>query len=96
MPNRENISDIFDRMPTHLCFAIALVDELNIKTREAIQTTNPFDLRVDMLWYEIPVVYELNQQQLYFYEKPTSIWEQFKGEIVWKQLREIIQQILSG
>ncbi|MBO3460237.1 hypothetical protein G7B40_023740 [Aetokthonos hydrillicola Thurmond2011] len=84
------------RFPTHFCFAIALVDELDPKTRQAIQTTNPFDLRVDMLWYEIPVVYELNQQQLCFYNKPTSIWEQFKGEIVWKQLREIIQQILSG
>lgn len=84
------------RMPTHICFAIALVDELDLKTREAIQQTNPFDLRVDMLWYEIPVVYELNHHQLCFYNKPTSIWEQFKGEIVWKQLREVIQQILSG
>ncbi|MEA5620549.1 hypothetical protein VB711_22305 [Cronbergia sp. UHCC 0137] len=84
------------RIPTHLCFAIALVDELDIKTREAIQRTNPFDLRVDMLWYEIPVVYELSQQRLYFYEKPTTIWEQFKGEIVWKQLRQVTEQILSG
>lgn len=83
------------RVPTHFCFAIALVDELDTETKKAIQTTNPFDLRVDMLWYEIPVVYELSQQQLHFY-KPRSIWEQFKGEIVWQQLRGVIQQILSG
>ncbi|MBD2459243.1 hypothetical protein H6G80_35055 [Nostoc sp. FACHB-87] len=83
------------RVPTHFCFAIALVDELDMETKKAIQTTNPFDFRVDMLWYEIPVVYELNQQQLYFY-KPRSIWEQFKGEIVWKKLQGVIEQILSG
>jgi hypothetical protein len=84
------------RMPTHLCFAIAIVDELDPETRISIQTTNPFDLRVDMLWYEIPVVYELSQQKIYFYDQPTNFFEQFKGEIVWKQLRTIIQQILGG
>jgi len=84
------------RMPTHLCFEIAIVDELDPETRTSIQTTNPFDLRVDMLWYEIPVVYELSQQKLYFYDQPTNFFEQFKGEIVWKQLRTIIQQILGG
>jgi hypothetical protein len=83
------------RVPTHLCFAIAIVDELDPETRTAIQTTNPFDLRVDMLWYEIPVVYELSQQKLYFYDQPTNFLEQFKGEIVWKHLRLIIQQILG-
>lgn len=84
------------RMPTHLCFAIAIVDELDPEIRISIQTTNPFDLRVDMLWYEIPVVYELSQQKIYFYDQPTNFFEQFKGEIVWKQLRTIIQQILGG
>jgi hypothetical protein len=84
------------RVPTHLCFAIAIVDELDPETRISIQTTNPFDLRVDMLWYEIPVVYELRQQKLYFYDQPTNFFEQFKGEIVWKQLQIIIQQILDG
>jgi hypothetical protein len=83
------------RVPTHLCFAIAIVDELDPEIRTAIQTTNPFDLRVDMLWYEIPVIYELSQQQLYFYDQPTNLLEQFKGEIVWKHLRLIIQQILG-
>jgi Effector-associated domain 10 len=82
------------RMPTHLCFAIALVDQLNAETRVAIQTTNPIDHRVDILWYEVPVVYELSQKKLYFYDKPSNFFEQFKGEIVWKQLRLVIQQIL--
>jgi hypothetical protein len=84
------------RVPTHLCFAIAIVDELDPETRTSIRTTNPFDLRVDMLWYEIPVVYELSQQKLYFYDQPTNFLEQFKGEIVWEQLRSLIQEILSG
>jgi hypothetical protein len=83
------------RMPAHLCFAIAIVDELDPETRISIKKTNPFDLRVDMLWYEIPVVYELSQQKLYFYDQPTNFFEQFKGEIVWKQLRLIIQEILG-
>ena len=82
------------RVPTHLCFAIALVDQLDAKTNAAIQTTNPIDHRVDILWYEIPAVYELSQQKLYFYDKPSNFFEQFRGEIVWKQLRSIIQQIL--
>ncbi|MCA6533901.1 MAG: hypothetical protein IM585_08810 [Pseudanabaena sp. M135S2SP2A07QC] len=83
-------------VPTHLCFVIAIVDELDPETRISIQTTNPFDFRVDMLWYEIPVVYELSQQKLYFYGQPTNFFEQFKGEIVWKQLRLIIQEILGN
>ena len=77
-------------------FAITIVDELDPETRTAIKTTNLFDLRVDMLWYEIPVVYELSQQKLYFYDQPTNFFEQFKGEIVWKQLRSLIKQILAG
>lgn len=83
------------RVPTHLCLAIAIIDELDPKARTSIQTINPFDLRVDMLWYEIPVVYELSQQKLYFYDQSTNFFEQFKGEIVWKQLRLVIQQILG-
>lgn len=55
---------------------------LDLETRTAIQINNPLDLYVDMLWYEIPVVYELSQQKLYFYDQPTNFFEQFKGEII--------------
>jgi hypothetical protein len=82
------------RMPTHFCFAIALVDQIDEATAVEIQTTNPFEHRVDLLWYEIPVVYELNQQRLHYYHKASSFWENFRGEIVWKPLRAVIQQVL--
>lgn len=82
------------RVPTHFCFAIALVDQVEERTAVEIQTTNPFQHRVDLLWYEIPVVYELNQQRLHYYDKASSFWENFRGEIVWKPLRSIIQQVL--
>lgn len=83
------------RMPTHLCFTIALVDQLKADTRTAIQTTNPFDNRVDLLWYEVPLVCELSQRSLQFYNRPTTIWEQFKGEVAWHQIRPVIQRLLS-
>lgn len=83
------------RVPTHLCFAIALVDQLNAETKAAIQTTNPIDRRVDILWYEVPVVYGLNDKQLYFYSEPANFFDHFKGEIAWKQIRTVIQQLLS-
>lgn len=82
------------RVPTHFCFAIALVDQVSETTAVEIQTTNPFQHRVDLLWYEIPVVYELNQQRLHYYDKASSFWENFRGEIVWKPLRAVIQQVL--
>ena len=37
------------RVPTHLCFAIALVDEVDTVTQTAVRTTNPFDHRLDLL-----------------------------------------------
>ena len=83
------------RVPTHICFAIALVDNIAPNTGIAVQTTNPFDRRVDLLWYEVPIVYDLSQQQLYFYEKAASFWDNFKGEIVWQKLRSLIQQTLA-
>ena len=83
------------RVPTHLCFAIALVDQLDAETKAAIQTANPIDRRVDILWYEVPVVYGLNDKQLYFYSGPANFFDHFKGEIAWKQIRPVIQQLLS-
>lgn len=83
------------RVPTHLCFAIALVDQLDAETREMIQTTNPIDRRVDILWYEVPVVYELSDNQPYYYSKPANFLDHFKGEITWKPIRPVIQQLLS-
>jgi hypothetical protein len=82
------------RVPTHFCFAIALVDQVDETTAIEIRTTNPFQHRVDLLWYEIPVVYELNQQRLHYYDKASSFWEHFRGEIVWEPLRAVIQQVL--
>lgn len=82
------------RMPTHLCFAIALVDQVEEATAIAVQTTNPFEHRVDLLWYEIPVIYELSKQRLHYYDKAANFWENFRGEIVWQPLRAVIQQVL--
>ena len=84
------------RVPAHLCFAIALVDKVDQKTASEVQTTNPLDHKIDLLWYEIPIIYELSQQNLYFYNKPSNFWENFKGEIAWKKLRPVIEQIASG
>lgn len=84
------------RMPTHLCFAVILVDQVEETVAVEIQTTNPFGHRVDLLWYEIPVVYELNQQRLLFYNKASSFWENFRGEVVWQPLRTVIQQVLRS
>ncbi len=84
------------RLPALLCFAIALVDRIDQKTAAEVQTINPLDHKVDLLWYEIPIIYELSQQKLYFYEKPSNFWENFKGEVAWQKLRPVIRQIVSG
>ncbi len=84
------------RIPTHLCLAIALVDRVEQKTATEVQTTNPLDHKTDALWYEIPIIYELSQKKLYFYDQPSSFWENFKGEVVWKKLRAVIQEVASG
>ncbi|MCC5638252.1 hypothetical protein LC593_20920 [Nostoc sp. CHAB 5844] len=82
------------KFPTNLCFTVALVDELNENTRRDIQTINPLKHSVDSLWYEIPIVYELNNKQLYFYEKPFDWTDYFTGEVAWKPIRKIIQAAL--
>ena len=84
------------RMPAHFCFAVGLVDEIDEATQQAIQTVNPLDHSLDFMWYEVPIIYELNQRRLYFYDQPSSFWEQFKGEVVWKPLRNKIRQLLSS
>jgi Effector-associated domain 10 len=83
------------RFPAHVCFAIALVDQLDDATRNTVCTTNPFKQRVDLLWYEVPVVYELNRQQLCYYNQPSNFWEHFRGEIAWQRLRTVIQRVLT-
>ena len=83
------------RVPAHLCFAIALVDELDEATRTAIRTVNPLDHRLDLLWYEVPIVYELSKENLYFYDQPSGFFENFKGEVAWKQLRTVVQNLLA-
>lgn len=83
------------RVPTHICFAVALVDEVDAATQTAIRTTNPFDHSVDLLWYEVPIIYGLDQGQLYFYDQPSGFLENFKGEVAWKPLRTVIRQLLA-
>lgn len=83
------------RVPAHLCFAIAIVDLLDEATRSAIKTTNPMAKRVDVLWYEIPVTYELSTGTLHYYDRASSLVENFRGEVVWRKLRPIIQELLK-
>lgn len=83
------------RFPNNLCFAIAIVDELEEEVRKDVQQINPLRDKVDALWYEIPIVYELNNKQLHFYKKPLDWKDKFTGEIAWKEIREIIQQALT-
>ncbi|MEL7406365.1 MAG: hypothetical protein AAFN00_05305, partial [Cyanobacteria bacterium J06558_2] len=82
------------KIPNNLCFAVAIVDEIDDQTRKNVQKINPLRDKLDALWYEIPIIYELNNQELYFYEKPLDWKDMFTGEIAWKEIREIIQQSL--
>lgn len=83
------------RVPAHLCFAVAIVDSLNEATKHSIRTINPLDHNINLIWHEVPEVYELGSSKLYFYDQPSSFSEKFKGEIVWKSLRTVIQQLLG-
>lgn len=83
------------RVPTNICFGIALVDQLEQETKNQIKIENPFDIETDTLWYKVPVVYCLNEAKLYFYDQPSSFWENFKGEIVWEKLRKVIETTLK-
>ncbi|MDJ0799099.1 MAG: tetratricopeptide repeat protein [Calothrix sp. MO_167.B12] len=83
------------RVPSNICFSIAVVDNLREETKNSIRSENPLDYEIDSLWYLVPVVYSLNEQRLYYYDSPSSFWENFKGEIVWKKLREVIENILK-
>lgn len=84
------------RIPAHFCFAIALVDDLDESTARAIHTANPLDHSLDLMWYEVPLVYELNRSQLHFYDQPSSFLENFKGEVVWKPLRKVVKELRIG
>ncbi|NEO53442.1 MAG: hypothetical protein F6K54_10320 [Okeania sp. SIO3B5] len=82
------------RVPCNICFSIAVVKNLDQEVKTKIRQENPFDQNVDLLWYEVPVIYCLDEAILYFYDQPSSFWEQFKGEIAWKRLREVIEKTL--
>ncbi len=82
------------RVPCNICFSIAVVKNLDQEVKTKIRKENPFDHNVDLLWYEVPVIYCLDEAILYFYDKPSSFLEQFKGEIAWKRLREVIETTL--
>ena len=83
------------RFPTRCCFSVAIVQQLDSATATAIRNNNPFKDAVDLLWYEIPVIFDLSQQQLVYYQEASDFWENFRGEIAWKKLRETIQQLLN-
>lgn len=83
------------RLPSHNCFAVAIVDEIDAKTRDAVQTNNPFEYTVDLLWYAIPIIYELKHQELIYYTTPSSFKDQITGEVVWKKMRVLIEKLLS-
>lgn len=84
------------RFPSHFCFAVALVDDLDKDLRQSIHTTNPLDHTLDLMWYEVPLVYELNKEQIHFYDQPSSFLENFKGEVVWKPLRTAMRELLTA
>ncbi|NEO10245.1 hypothetical protein [Moorena sp. SIO3I8] len=83
------------RVPSNVCFAIAIVKDLEPEIKKSIRTENPLDFETDTLWYRVPVVYCLSDEQLYFYDQPSSFWEKFKGEIVWKRLRQVVETTLN-
>lgn len=83
------------RVPCNICFAIAVVEDLDNEAKNSIRSKNPLDNQIDSLWYLVPAVYSLSEQKLYYYDSPSSFWENFKGEIVWKKLREVIENILT-
>ena len=82
------------RLPSNLCFAIALVDNLDKATKHQVLTENPLRYSLNALWYQVPIVYELNSELLYFYEQATDWIDQFTGEIAWQELRKITQKTL--
>jgi hypothetical protein len=81
-------------LPSNLCFSIAFVDELDITTKQKVLTENPLRYSLNALWYQVPVVYELNSKRLYFYEQATDWVDQFTGEIAWNELRQITKKTL--
>lgn len=85
------------KIPTNICFSISMTNFIDEKTKQQITETNPFEETVDILWYIVPIVYTLNEKQVYFYEEvlESKPWEFFRGEIAWKELRKIIKQTLS-
>jgi len=91
------LKPIYDfRWPSNLCISIAFIDQLDPITKQNILTKNPLRYSLNPLWYQVPVVYELNSKQLYFYEKSDDWVDQFTGEIAWKELRKITKKTLSS
>lgn len=83
------------RVPTHLCFAVAVVDSLDDKTRDAIRTANPIKRRADLLWYELPVVFELAEGDLCYYDAAATFLENFRGELPLQKIRQVARELLS-
>lgn len=69
------------RLPSNLCFSVALVDDLDATTRQKVITENPLRSSLNPLWYQVPVIYELNSKKLHFYEQPNDWVDRFTGEI---------------
>ena len=87
---------IYDfHVPSNICFSVAIVDTLDEPTERLIYSTNPFGDTVDPLWYSVPVVCELNRGRICFYQRPDNIFEFFRGEIAWVELRKLLCQIVA-
>jgi hypothetical protein len=62
--------------------------------KQQIRTSNPIDHRLYANWYEIPLVYVLEEERVYFFDSP-NFWDKFKGEVVWHKIREFIIEYTS-
>jgi hypothetical protein len=69
------------------CFPVALVDELDAATEEAVHSENP-----PVLWagYEVPVICNLRTNQLYYSETNPLL-----GRLLHDHFREMIRKMLS-
>lgn len=88
---------LFDfKAPANICFSTAITDQIDETTKKQIKETNPFGETVDLLWYNVPIIYTLNDSQLYFYQESlkSQPWEFFRGEVVWQELRKVVNQTL--
>ncbi len=88
---------------SYICFAIAIVDNLDKDTKNrisSIEKTNLVEDNIDSFWYKIPIVYELSEQQLHFYKESSekSNTELFIQENLSysEDLQQILDRVTNG